>query len=95
MTVLRNDGRHRVVSSLTRHGCRLPRLALAGLLLLSGCGEPGGPPLVSAQSPAGTGLVNSNAEPQPINSLPPGAEGLSTGGPFTTQPDYLSYTFGR
>ena len=78
-----------------RHGSRLPRLALAGLLLLSGCGEPGGPPLVSAQSPAGTGLVNDNNEPQPINSLPPGAEGLSTGGPFAAQPDYLSYTFGR
>ena len=77
-----------------RHRSRLPRLALAGLLLLSGCGEPGGPPLVSAQSPAGTGLVNS-AEPQPINSLPPDAEGLSAGGPFATAPNYLSYTFGR
>ena len=67
---------------------------LAGLLLLSGCGEPGGPPLVSAQSPAGVGQVNTNAQPQPINSLPPGAEGLPASSPFATAPDYLSYTFG-
>ena len=78
-----------------RHGPCLPRFALAGLLLLSGCGEPGGPPLVSAQSPAGTGHVNDNNAPQPINSLPPGAEGLSARSPFATHPNYLSYTFGR
>ena len=73
------------------------RFALAALLLpllLAGCGEPGGPPLVSAHSPAGTGLVGPG-EPQPINSLPPGAEGLSARSPFATAPDYLSYTFGR
>ena len=64
-------------------------------LLAAGCrAEPGGPPLVSAQSPAGTGLVGTG-EPQPINSLPPGAEGMSAGSPFATAPDYLSYTFGR
>lgn len=77
----------------------MPRpLAFASLLvplLLAGCGEPGGPPLVSGHSPAGTGLVGSLDEPQPINSLPPGAEGLPSRGPFATAPDYLSYTFGR
>lgn len=74
---------------------RLVPAALLLPLLLAGCGEPGGPPLVSAHSPAGTGLVGSAGEPQPINSLPPGAEGLSAGSPFATAPDYLSYTFGR
>lgn len=74
----------------------MPRCAvLALVLLLAGCGVPGGPPLVSAQTPPGVGLVNSNYEPQPIDSLPPGAEGLGRPTPFTTAPDYLSYTFGR
>ena len=67
---------------------------LAFALLLAGCGVPGGPPLVSAQTPPGTGLVNSASEPQPINSLPPGAAGRPSRGPFATAPDYLSYTFG-
>ena len=75
--------------------CRLALAALLSPLLLAGCGEPDGAPLVSAQSPAGTGLVNDASEPQPINSLPPGAEGLSARSPFATAPDYLSYTFGR
>ncbi len=74
--------------------CRLAFAVLLLPLLLAGCGEPGGPPLVSARSPAGTGLVGTG-EPQPINSLPPGAEGLSARSPFATAPDYLSYTFGR
>jgi hypothetical protein len=69
-------------------------LALAVPLLLAGCGEPGGPPLVSAQTPPGTGLVNSAMEPQPINSLPPGAAGRPRRGPFATWPDFFSYTFG-
>lgn len=71
------------------------RLVLAVLLLLAGCGEPGGPPLISAQTPPGVGLVNSNYEPQPITSLPPGAAGLAQPSPFATAPNYLSYTFGR
>lgn len=74
----------------------MPRLAVLCLLLvLAGCGEPGGPPLVSAQTPPGTGLVNSADEPQPIDSLPPGAAGRPRNSPFATAPDYLSYTFGR
>jgi hypothetical protein len=70
-------------------------LALAVLCLLAGCGAPGGAPLVSAQTPPGAGLVNSSYEPQPIDSLPPGAAGLGRPSPFTTAPDYLAYTFGR
>ena len=68
---------------------------VVSLLLIAGCSvRPAGPPLVSAHSPAGTGLVGAG-EPQPINSLPPGAEGLAARSPFATAPDYLSYTFGR
>lgn len=69
-------------------------LMLATLAVaLAGCGEPGGAPLVSAQFPPGTGMVNANSEPQPINSLPLGAANLSTA-PGATQPSYLTWTFG-
>ena len=68
-------------------------MALA-CLALAGCGGvPGGPPLVSAQSPPGTGLVNGNSEPQPINSLPPGAANFSTA-PGGFQRNTLAWTFG-
>ena len=66
-------------------------LALPGAL--AGCGQPGGAPLVSAQYPPGTGEVNSKSEPQPLNSLPPGAANFSRG-PGGYQPNYLSWTFG-
>ena len=56
--------------------------------MVGGCGEPGGQPLISAQSPPAAGA--SNSQPQPVNSLPPGAGGI---GPGTAHPNYLSYTF--
>ncbi len=61
------------------------------MLALAGCnGHFGGPPLISAQSPASAGSAAS--EPQPVNSLPPGAAGQATG-PNATQPNEASYTF--
>ena len=62
------------------------------LLALAACGMPNGPPLVSAQSPPGTGLVNAASEPQPINSMPPGAGNYSSA-PGGIQPDYGSVAF--
>ncbi len=69
--------------------------ALLAAVLLAGCGiPPNGPPLLSAQSPAGTGAVNANNAPQSANSLPPGAEGLHTpNSPFAFQQNYGSITF--
>ncbi len=61
-------------------------------LALAGCGEPGGAPLVSAQFPPGTGVVNDASEPQPINSLPYGAGNYSPA-PGGLQPNYGSITF--
>ena len=68
---------------------------LALPLALAGCGEPGGPPLVSAQYPP---AVNSTNQPQPLLSLPPGASnpgaaGFTTSDPLTTHPSYGSFTF--
>ncbi len=60
------------------------------MIALAGCGEPMAPPLVSGQTPPGTGNVNAASQPQPLNSLPPGAEGLGRG---MIQPTYLSRTF--
>ena len=60
-----------------------PALLLA--LLLAGCGEPGGQPLVSAQNPPAVNAANS--QPQPLNSLPDGAGSTAPG---TTHPSYLS-----
>ncbi len=69
-------------------------LGLGAVLALAGCGLPASPPLVSAQFPAGTGVVNDASEPQPLNSLPPGAANYSPA-PGGTQPNYLNRTFGR
>jgi hypothetical protein len=71
-------------------------ILLAGLsvpLALAGCGAPGGAPLVSAQYPPGTGVVNAQSEPQPLNSLPPGAANRGTA-PGATEGNGLSWTFG-
>jgi hypothetical protein len=73
-------------------------IALLVCLGLGGCGlglggEAGGPPLVSAQYPPGTGPVNGKSEPQPLGSLPAGAANISSG-PGGYQPNYLSWTFG-
>lgn len=76
----------------------MPRLVslFALVALLGGCdAQVGGAPLVSAQSPPGTGQVNSASEPQPVGSLPPGAAGMPQSGPFATQPNYLAATLHR
>ncbi len=65
--------------------------ALSLAALLEGCGVPGGPPLVSAQTPPNQ---SSNSEPQPLGSLPPGAA-VAGAGPNAAFPDFFSYTFGR
>ena len=61
-------------------------------LFTGGCGTLDGPPLVSAQFPPGTGVVNGASEPQPINSLPPGAANGGTA-PGAVQGNGLSRTF--
>ncbi len=58
--------------------------------LLAGCGVPVGPPLVSAATPPNQ---SSNSEPQPLNSLPPGAAVMGRG-PNAAHPDYGAVTFG-
>ena len=68
------------------------RLVLLACLGLGGCGSYGGPPLVSGQFPPTT--LSSNSEPQPIGSLPPGAENFGTA-PGAYQPSLLSWTFGN
>jgi len=84
-----------------RPGCIRPGFAgsgcagLALVALLGGCGAIArGPDLVSAQTPPGTGIVNAASQPQPPNSLPPGAA-VSGPGPGATQRSYLTLTFGR
>ena len=75
----------------------MPRLFRAVLVLaavLPGCAGVGGPALVSAQSPPGTGSTNSNSEPQPIGSLPPGAATSNASVPTSFQPNYLALRFG-
>ena len=69
---------------------RIP--ALAALLGLAACGVAPGPPLVSAQSPPGTGALNTQSQPQPLGSLPPGAA-TSGSGVGQTWPNYLQGTF--
>ena len=59
---------------------------------LAGCAAPSAPALVSAQTPPGTGHVNSASEPQPANSMPPGAP-TSTAAPGASQPNYATMTF--
>jgi hypothetical protein len=66
--------------------------ALTLLLALTACGAPNGPPLVSAQSPPGTGVVNANSPAQSANSLPPGAANFSRA-PGAVQPSYGSIGF--
>ena len=72
------------------------RFVLVGALLplLAGCSVThGGGPLVSAQYPPGTGAVNDQSQPQPVNSLPPGAANVSPA-VGATQPNYAAFTFG-
>ena len=59
-------------------------------LALSACAPPYNPPLMSAQYPPGTGVVNANSLPQPIGSLPPGAANFSNA-PGATQPNLLTF----
>ncbi len=67
--------------------------ALLSLLSVAGCNaQVGGAPLVSGMSPAAP-LAN-NSEPQPPNSLPPGAAGLQSAGPNSTVPNAASVTVG-
>jgi hypothetical protein len=68
-------------------------LCLVSLASLAGCIVPEGQPLVSAQFPPGTGDVNANSEPQPLNSLPVGAANYAAT-PFATQPNFLSFKIG-
>ncbi len=68
-------------------------LCLAPLAATAACTLPGGEPLVSAQFPPGTGEVNAASEPQPLNSLPPGAANYAAT-PFATQPNFLSFKLG-
>ena len=68
-------------------------LFLVPLAALAACTLPGGEPLVSAQFPPGTGEVNASSEPQPLNSLPPGAANFAAT-PFATQPNFLSFKLG-
>ena len=50
----------------------------------------GGPAFISGQSPAAA--QSSASEPQPANSMPPGAAGLQSSGPNSTEPNRLSAT---
>ena len=71
----------------------LSLLCLVSLVAMAGCTLPGGEPLVSAQFPPGTGEVNASSEPQPLNSLPPGAANYADT-PFATQNNLLSFRLG-
>ena len=87
-----------IPAGLGRRGAVIAVCAMTAPALLGGCEAPGGPPLVSAQTPPGTGAVNVMSEPQPIGSLPlgaynPGAAGLIESSPLTTHPNYGSFTF--
>ena len=67
---------------------------LAACLLLCACqARFGGPPLVSASSPANAN-GGANEMPQTTNSLPVGAEGIGHG-PNATVPNDASITFGN
>ena len=69
------------------------RYAVFSLLLaLAACGVPNGPPLVSAQFPPGTGVVNAQSPAQSANSLPPGAANYSRA-PGGVQPSYGNLGF--
>ena len=64
-------------------------LAALTLLPLAACGAANGPPLVSAQFPPGTGMVNVNSPAQSENSLPPDAANVANV-PGGFQPSYGS-----
>ncbi len=67
-------------------------IAVAFVVLgVAGCAAPSGPPLVSTQSPPGTGVVNKNSPLQTLNSLPPGAANLAPNSVLQA-PDYASIT---
>lgn len=68
-------------------------LPLALLLALAACTAPpaGHEPLVSTMSPPAAQA--SKAEPQPLNSLPPGSLGFPQKGPNATVPDFASTSF--
>ncbi len=53
----------------------------------------GGPAFISGQSPAAA--QSGASEPQPANSFPPGAAGLQSSGPNSTEPNRLSATVSR
>ena len=53
----------------------------------------GGPAFISGQSPAAA--QSGASEPQPANSFPPGAAGLQSSGPNSTQPNRLSATVSK
>jgi hypothetical protein len=60
------------------------------VLGLGGCAQLGRqPPLISAASPPDAAAA-SQAEPQPVNSLPPGAEGVGPPSPTSRQENFLS-----
>ena len=67
--------------------------AMLCLLAIAGCSsmsvQPGGQALVSGHTPADAN--SSRDEPQPPNSLPPGAEGMGTG-PNARAPNYGALT---
>ena len=76
-------------------------LVVLGCLALCACdntgGRPlfgnlafGGPPFVSGKSPPSPWARNS--EPEPINSLPPGAGGVGASGPNARLPDFGAIT---
>lgn len=67
-------------------------LVVLAALPLAACLAPTGPPLVSAQFPPGTGMVNVNSPAQSENSLPPGAANVANV-PGGFQPSYGSLIF--
>ena len=79
-------------------------IGLLAVLCLAACaqGTPGaphvavaigGPAFISGQSPAAA--QSSASEPQPANSFPPGAAGLQSSGPNSTEPNRLSATVSK
>jgi hypothetical protein len=69
-------------------------LIVLSCLALSACGlgvQFGGPPLISGKSPAAA--MAASSEPEPVNSFPPGVEGIG-GGPNARAPNTASATIG-
>ena len=78
-------------------------LAILSCLALGACdntqGRPlfgdarfGGPALISGHSPPNA--ISRNSEPEPVNSLPPGAEGIGALGPNGRFPNAGAFTVG-